>query len=39
MRFGVCIPTYDQSGDPAVLALAARLLADTWVVEDLGALP
>jgi chromosome segregation protein len=27
------------SGDPAVLAVAARLLADTWVVEDLGALP
>jgi chromosome segregation protein len=27
------------SGEPAVLAVAARLLADTWVVEDLGALP
>jgi chromosome segregation protein len=27
------------SGDPAVLALAARLLADTWVLEELSALP
>jgi chromosome segregation protein len=27
------------SGEEAVLALAARLLADTWVVEDLAALP
>jgi chromosome segregation protein len=27
------------SGHPAVLALAARLLADTWVLEDLGVLP
>jgi chromosome segregation protein len=27
------------SGEQAVLALAARLLADTWVVEDLAALP
>jgi chromosome segregation protein len=27
------------SGEPAVLAVAARLLADTWVVEDLAALP
>jgi chromosome segregation protein len=26
-------------GEPAVLAVVARLLADTWVVEDLGALP
>jgi chromosome segregation protein len=26
-------------GEPAVLALAARLLVDTWVVEDLDALP
>ncbi len=27
------------SGDPAALAVAARVLADTWVVEDLAALP
>jgi chromosome segregation protein len=27
------------SGEPAVLALAARLLADTWVVEDLDEVP
>ncbi|HVC83876.1 MAG TPA: AAA family ATPase [Solirubrobacteraceae bacterium] len=27
------------SGDPAALAVAARVLADTWVVEDLTALP
>ncbi|MGD1051501.1 MAG: AAA family ATPase [Solirubrobacteraceae bacterium] len=27
------------AGEPAVLALAARLLADTWVVDDLGRLP
>ncbi len=27
------------SGEEAVLALAARLLADTWVVDDLAALP
>jgi chromosome segregation protein len=26
-------------GEPAVLALAARLLADTWVVDDLDLLP
>jgi chromosome segregation protein len=26
-------------GEPAVLALAARLLADTWVVDDLSRLP
>jgi chromosome segregation protein len=26
-------------GEPAVLALAARLLANTWVVDDLGLLP
>jgi chromosome segregation protein len=26
-------------GEPAVLAVAARLLADTWVVDDLAALP
>jgi chromosome segregation protein len=27
------------SGDPAALAVAARVLVDTWVVEDLEALP